>query len=49
MKQAEIEIDNYFVFYNEQRKHQSLNRLTPDQVYHAGRGLQLDPKTMDYL
>jgi putative transposase len=35
IKQAELEIDHYFVFYNEQRKHQSLNRLTPDQVYHA--------------
>ena len=35
IKQAELEIDDYFVFYNEQRKHTSLNRLTPDQVYHS--------------
>lgn len=35
IKQAELEIANYFVFYNEQRRHQSLNRLTPDQVYYA--------------
>jgi putative transposase len=35
IKQAELEIGNYFVFYNEQRRHQSLNRLTPDQVYYA--------------
>jgi putative transposase len=36
IKQAELEIGDYFVFYNEQRKHTSLNRLTPDQVYHSG-------------
>jgi putative transposase len=35
IKQAELEIGEYFVFYNEQRKHTSLNRLTPDQVYHS--------------
>lgn len=35
IKQAELEIGHYFVFYNEQRKHTSLNRLTPDQVYHS--------------
>ena len=28
IKQAELEIDYYFVFYNEQRKHTSPNRLT---------------------
>jgi putative transposase len=33
--EAELAIDNYFVFYNERRKHQNLDRLTPDQVYHA--------------
>lgn len=35
VKQAELEIDNYFVFYNERRRHQSLNRCTPDEVYHS--------------
>ena len=35
IKQAELAIGDYFVFYNEQRKHTSLNRLTPDQVYHS--------------
>lgn len=35
IKQAKLEIGDYFVFYNEQRKHTSLNRLTPDQVYHS--------------
>jgi hypothetical protein len=34
-KQAELEIKGYLVLYNEQRKHTSLNRLTPDQVYHS--------------
>lgn len=40
IKQAELEIDDYFVFYNEQRKHTSLNRLTPDQVYHSRQRFQ---------
>lgn len=35
IRQAELEIDNYFMFYNEQRKHQGLNDLTPDQVYYS--------------
>ena len=26
-------LDRYFRFYNRQRRHQSLNRQTPDQVY----------------
>ena len=34
-KEAELEISNYIVFYNEQRYHQNLNDLTPDQVYFA--------------
>jgi putative transposase len=34
-KEAELEISNYIVFYNEQRYHQSLDTLTPDQVYFA--------------
>ena len=29
-KEAELEIRNNIVFYNEQRYHQSLNDLTPD-------------------
>ena len=32
-KEAEIEIGNYMVFYNEERNHQGLNNLTPDEVY----------------
>ncbi|MEI8633063.1 IS3 family transposase [Vibrio sp. PP-XX7] len=32
-KEAELEIGEYMVFYNEQRNHQSLNNLTPDEVY----------------
>ena len=35
IKQAELEIGHYFLFYNEQRKHQGLNKLTPDEVYHS--------------
>jgi len=35
IKQAELEIGNYFLFYNEQRKHQGLDNWTPDQLYHA--------------
>ena len=34
-KEAELEISHYIVFYNEQRYHQSLNDLTPDQVFFA--------------
>lgn len=34
-KEAEIEIGNYLVFYNEERNHQSLNNCTPDEVYFA--------------
>ena len=35
IRQAELEIGKYFVFYNERRKHQGLDNFTPDQVYHA--------------
>jgi putative transposase len=35
-KQAEVEIGRYFRFYNEKRRHQSLDRQTPDAVYYAG-------------
>jgi putative transposase len=34
-RQAEIEIDRYFRFYNEKRRHQGLARKTPDEVYYA--------------
>lgn len=32
-REAELEIGHYMVFYNEQRNHQGLNDLTPDEVY----------------
>ena len=32
-QEAEIEIGNYIVFYNEERNHQGLNNYTPDYVY----------------
>ena len=35
--EAELEIGNYIVFYNEQRNHQSLKALTPDEVYFSKR------------
>jgi len=31
--EARLGIGNYFRFYNHERRHQSLNRRTPDQVY----------------
>ncbi len=31
--QARMGIGNYFQFYNRERKHQSLDRQTPDQIY----------------
>ena len=31
--EARLSIDNYFRFYNAERRHQSLNRRTPDQAY----------------
>ena len=31
--EARLSIGNYFRFYNRERKHQSLDRQTPDQVY----------------
>ena len=33
VSQARLSIGNYFRFYNRERKHQSLDRRTPDQVY----------------
>lgn len=35
-RQAETEIGKYFRFYNEKRRHQGLDRQTPDIVYYAG-------------
>jgi putative transposase len=35
-KQAEAEIKQYFRFYNEKRRHQGLNKQTPDVVYYNG-------------
>lgn len=35
IKEAELEIGDYFVFYNEKRKHQGLDNHTPNQVYTA--------------
>ncbi len=31
--EAELEISHYVVFYNEERNHQELNDLTPDEAY----------------
>lgn len=33
IEQAQLEIQQYFMFYNTQRKHQRLNKQTPDHVY----------------
>ncbi|MBY8111712.1 IS3 family transposase [Vibrio fluvialis] len=32
-REAELEIGDYMVFYNEERNHQGLNDLTPDETY----------------
>ncbi|MEZ9133880.1 IS3 family transposase [Vibrio breoganii] len=32
-REAELEIGYYMVFYNEERNHQGLNNLTPDEAY----------------
>jgi putative transposase len=34
-RQAESEIGKYFRFYNEKRRHQGLERKTPDEAYDA--------------
>jgi putative transposase len=39
-RQAEAEIGRYFRFYNEKRRHQGLDNLTPDDVYFSGLGIQ---------
>ena len=39
-RQAETEIGQYFRFYNEKRRHQGLNRLTPDDVYFSGLSIE---------
>jgi len=31
---ARASLGNYFEFYNSERRHQSLDRQTPDQVYY---------------
>jgi len=35
-QQAGSELDKYFRFYNEKRRHQGLDRQTPDAVYYTG-------------
>jgi len=32
--QARQDIDDWLMFYNEERRHSSLSRMTPDQVYY---------------
>lgn len=39
-RQAETEIDRYFRFYNEKRRHQGLGNLIPDDVYFSGLEIQ---------
>jgi len=34
VKQAKKGIDDWFMFYNQNRRHASLKRMTPDQVYY---------------
>ena len=34
VRSAKRSLDNYFRFYNSERRHQSLNNETPDTVYH---------------
>jgi putative transposase len=31
--QAKQDIGDWLVFYNQERRHASLNRMTPDQIY----------------
>jgi putative transposase len=33
---AKRSLGSYFTFYNERRRHQSLDRQTPDDVYYQG-------------
>lgn len=35
VRQAQNEIGDWLTFYNQDRRHASLNRMTPDQVYYA--------------
>ena len=37
--QARQGLGDYFEFYNSRRRHQALNRRTPDEVYHQTRSL----------
>jgi putative transposase len=34
IRSARASLGNYFEFYNSERRHQSLDRQTPDQVYY---------------
>jgi putative transposase len=34
IRSARASLGNYFEFYNSERRHQSLDRRTPDQVYY---------------
>lgn len=36
VSQAKIGIKEWFMFYNTERRHQALNRKTPDKVYSTG-------------
>lgn len=35
-REAAIQLEQYFQFYNTERRHQALNRQTPDMVYFVG-------------
>ena len=38
MSELRLGLTDYFVFYNTERIHQSLNYVTPDEVYRTARG-----------
>ena len=40
-RQAQISLQEYFKFYNQQRRHQSLKRQTPDFVYYQAIDIDL--------
>jgi len=35
VKEAKIKIDDWLKKYNQKRRHQALDRMTPDQVYYG--------------
>jgi putative transposase len=35
-KETQQGLHTYFTFYNQKRKHQSLGRRTPDELYYSG-------------